>query len=444
MTSRSLPDPSASTASNPAGATPPGDEIVVEAATTEEALARVSSRLGPDAVIVAAEKVHRGGVAGFFTKEMVKITARPRHASAAAGPSPEPPPATATGPAPAPTSSESGEQPAGASGGIGDVLERLQADVDNDEENFQTVLRRHLGVEETMPEAAPSAVTAGDAQTRPQDDVETAEDRVARRILEGLKREHAVPATVGGGVGANTSAATTNGSGTARLRTVPPTPTLGRSAQQAPSTPPDAPAAQNTTAALPCHVPDVDAVPGTGRVRWSRDVLFRLGLAESIVDDCTGLDESDDLGWLAALGRAVATYCRPLPRGSAVLAGPKAHRLADGLDLPAVKVDTPPPYGGSVCLQVRDTPRGREWVKAVRGERWLHLVAGGNRWAGLVFDEPLAISWYGADQLPAALRKCATLGLVLGYGCNGGRDASVFRATPLDVALTIRSLLPRR
>ena len=53
------------------------DELVtVEAPTAEEAIDRLSAVLGPDIDIVTAEKVARGGVGGFFAREMVQLTAR--------------------------------------------------------------------------------------------------------------------------------------------------------------------------------------------------------------------------------------------------------------------------------------------------------------------------------------------------------------------------------
>src|SRR5689334_2091653 len=58
--------------------------VTVEAPTAEEALAQIAAQLGDDARIVSAEKVQRGGLAGFFAKEMVQITARPANRDGAA------------------------------------------------------------------------------------------------------------------------------------------------------------------------------------------------------------------------------------------------------------------------------------------------------------------------------------------------------------------------
>lgn len=63
-----------------------GDLVTVEAPTAEEALEELSARLGPGAKILDASKVHRGGVGGFFARELVQLTARrgdpePAHAA---------------------------------------------------------------------------------------------------------------------------------------------------------------------------------------------------------------------------------------------------------------------------------------------------------------------------------------------------------------------------
>src|SRR5882724_9104746 len=60
--------------------------VTVEAPTAEEAIDRLSAVLGPDVDIVSAEKVARGGVGGFFAREMVQLTARRPGGAPGAGP----------------------------------------------------------------------------------------------------------------------------------------------------------------------------------------------------------------------------------------------------------------------------------------------------------------------------------------------------------------------
>ncbi len=125
------------------------DEIVVEAATTEGALAQVASRLGPGARIASAEKVLRGGVGGFFQREVVQVRAV-RDADAEEG--------GAEAPAPR----------------IDRLLADLSADADGDERSFSEVLRERLGAAGTAgapepgsspprPWSPPQAADPGDA-----------------------------------------------------------------------------------------------------------------------------------------------------------------------------------------------------------------------------------------------------------------------------------------
>src|SRR5438445_208289 len=62
--------------------------VTVESPTAEEAIDRLSAVLGPDLDIVSAEKIARGGVGGFFAREMVQLTARRPGGVPAARPAP--------------------------------------------------------------------------------------------------------------------------------------------------------------------------------------------------------------------------------------------------------------------------------------------------------------------------------------------------------------------
>jgi hypothetical protein len=56
---------------------PSAETVTVEAATIEEALAQISVDLGPDARILSADRVRRGGIGGFFAKEVVEVRVEP-------------------------------------------------------------------------------------------------------------------------------------------------------------------------------------------------------------------------------------------------------------------------------------------------------------------------------------------------------------------------------
>ena len=53
------------------------DTILIEADTIESALEALTERYGAEATIVSAERVRRGGVAGFFATEVVELVAIP-------------------------------------------------------------------------------------------------------------------------------------------------------------------------------------------------------------------------------------------------------------------------------------------------------------------------------------------------------------------------------
>jgi hypothetical protein len=49
--------------------------VTIEADTVEEALARLAEQVGPGAKILHANRVRRGGVAGFFAREVIELVA---------------------------------------------------------------------------------------------------------------------------------------------------------------------------------------------------------------------------------------------------------------------------------------------------------------------------------------------------------------------------------
>lgn len=297
---------------------PVPDTISVEADTIEDALEAVTERLGPDAEIVSAERSARGGIRGFFAREVVVVKARPKSAH---------------------------RNPSGATG-VDAMLAQMIETNDAQEGTFQHVLRQHL--------------------------------------------------------------------------------TLQEEEQEMPADP----------------VPPAAAFPGTGPVRWSVSNLASLGVPTMILESTMGLDSSDDLAWINAIAVAVRTSCRPLPSTSFAMVGPSAHRLGRALDLPTVAHPDLPPYGGSIAVTMNSERHELEWLEKIRGDRWLHLVLDGDAPNALVSDDPLAVSWTSEQGIAEALALSATTGAILGYGMTAGRR-SAYRATPLDVALALRSALGR-
>ena len=364
--------------------------VTVEAPTAQEALEQVSARLGADAEILKADRVLRGGVAGFFAREHVVLTARARakgDSPAAAGPQP-----SDAGRQP----SDAGRQPSDAATepghrttvaeGLDAILARLAEDADSAETSFSEALRRELDAEGVLPVHPDGSVVTTTAATPP-------------------RREPA-----------------------------------GRPAAQVSAPPPSAAPAQ-PTAAAPSPAPPTPTGDTAG-VAWSVTNLRRLGLPAGITDAVAAQQPRDDLSWVTALARALAPLCGPLPEGPALLVGPRALRLARPLGLPAVAARSEPVPPGSACLRTTDSDAGRAWVARERGERTLHLVVGGGGWRRFLFDEPAVVSWAGDAFVGRAVALAAELGLVLGYAV-GARGRRAHRAAPVDLAVALRAQLPR-
>jgi hypothetical protein len=462
-----------------------GETIVVEAPTAEEALQTVAERLGADAEIVSVEKVHRGGLGGFFARELVQIHARRPQPSAAQ----EAPPMTDT----------SGEEQTA----LQRVLAALAGDADAQERTFQDALRRQLSTldpaaaaELGMPgvgvlgaaaaheanaaaeavdpaqEVPPPPIAVGplargeslDAPSephrsvRPPDDP-TFQERVARsHDPERVARSHD-PERVARSHDPERVARSHDPERVARshdpervARSHDPERVARSHDERVAASAPREPAARRKPEAERERDPEPAVEPepavflavAPGMPEWSVENLQRRGLPPLVVDAVRDLDPRDDLAWVHAIGRSLATLCRPLPAGDAVFVGPRAPRLAAAFDAPVVEFLKRPPRKGSFAAALRDTEQHREWLAWARGTRWLHVVLGGTRWRDFLFDEPLALSWTSDDDLPEALGLCAELGLVLGYRVGSGRDARAVRANPVDLAVAIRDLMPRR
>jgi hypothetical protein len=362
----------------------------VEAATASEALAVIHDRVGVGAEILEADKVLRGGMWGFFPKERVKLTVREPspgiHPARSARPTPPPPPAP-----PTPVVSDPTPPAETAGDGLAAVLSRLANSEDDREEGLGEALRRQLGV--TIPDDEPA--------------------------LAGVAVRSWAPPAVG--------------KEAPRLRPAP----------VALEPPPVAPEPPVTAAPTPEPAPralDEREWQGPDGLVWSGRRLVALGLPRALVDGVLAQAPDDDATWVYALARVLTPLCRPLPAGEFVLAGPRAERLSRALGLSLVRMSSQARGPASFAAAVTDRRSGRDWIAGQRGARWLHLVIGGADWRGLVFDEPLAVSWVGADAMTDAIRVAHDLGLVLGYGLDG-RDGEAVRATPVELAMTIRAAL---
>lgn len=421
----------------PADAPVAGATLVAEAPTAEAALEQVHAAYGAGARIVEAKRVLRGGIGGFFAKEVVQIHAA-RGSDAPSAPAP----------APATQAPATGDASPAA---VASPIERLLAEAGDtpDEVDFATFLRRQLAPEL----AAQSAASAPSAAPRSTDAPPRAAapmhwptmDDIARPAAQRSEAAAHAPAPVetpaaqapaqdtGRPSWADAPAGTRVTTQDAVDRTPAPTP---------PTEPVPAPApAAAAPATLPARWQDEDDLtPPDGRA-WSRTVLVRLGLPVALVQSLDVAERADDVAWTFALAEALRPLCRPLPSGRALMVGPRARGLATSIGMPVTAVGQPLLALGDVAAGVTGSDASLDWMERARRGRWLHLVIGGKGWRDLLHADPLAVSWASEEDLPIALRAALELGLVLGYGPLGGRAD---RARPLDVALAIRDLIPVR
>lgn len=355
--------------------------LMIEADTAEEALALVRDQLGDDAEILEARKVRRGGWKGFFALERVELTAR-RSPWARVG--------EGAG-RPAPTATPDDD--------VAATRQRLAQEQVRDQEDFDRMLRRLLQ----------------------RDDVDAT-------VAAGTPEP--APAPPPPAPAAPTPAAPTPAP--APIASVPDP------VAPAPAPAPATPTPEPEPAAPP---PDPGVASPPGGVDWALAHLEALRLPRRLIDASVCADD-DDLARVQAIAGAVGAMCRPLPTGTPAYVGPRLGRLAKALDIPLVRLGAASSPAGPVALEAPDTPEGRAWATRLAGDRWLHVVASGRRWHGFVFEDAMAVSWLESAQLPMALAVGERLGLVLGHG-PASRPGQLLRATPLDVALAVRALLPR-
>jgi hypothetical protein len=446
-----------------------GATAVVEATTTEAAIADVHDRFGPDARILDARRVLRGGIGGFFAREVVQLHAAP------AGPGPAgavPAPAGARrsrvadpseGIAPTtwtpPTLADAA--PADGSSGEASPVDRLLAGAGDapEEEDFATFLQRQLGaapadhgrvVEPDEPSGSDAPSVSDPELDRPTTGAQPSDatSRLWQAVAEARTRLGLEPAddqdtlVPTPAVGPTASTATSPSSEATSALPVPPvaatsalpvppvaaTSALPVSPAAATSAVPVPPAAATSALPTPAATSDASAATGAGEhgprddePAWSTTVLLLLGLPADLVRSVAPPEPADDLTWTMALAAALRPLCRPLPAGADVLVGPAARELGRATG--------------------RTSASSQTWRAAVGADRWTHLVVGGEDWRRHLTEDTLAVSWATPGDLPEAIRCAVDLGLVLGVGPLGGE---VRRARPLDLAVAVRDLVEQR
>ena len=356
--------------------------VTIEAGTVEEAMERLADELGADAEIIDAQKVHRGGIGGFFARERVELTARNRVTSD-------------------PRASMTFDDllaahvdDAHATVDMGRISEFVGGDTAGPRPAFQPDLTSPDGAMPDESDPAPVAVgpLAGLASR----------DAADEPPLMAPPPVHDVPARV------------------------PVQPSISTSDEwriQRPST------------ATP---------PGAGTVDWGVRQLIRHDAPGRLIAAVADLDQHDDLGWIHGLASSVAKLCRPLPPDDTIVVGVHADRLGAMLGIPVVEPGDIAPYTGSFASPLMGDPGDRRWLELVRGDRALHVIAGvSDRWRELLVCDPTVVSWVGESSVLDAVALASAVGAPLGYGTPDGVLSPMVRALPVDVALAIRRLVGR-
>ena len=430
-----------------------GQAVVVTAHTTVEAQQAATDALGCECTVTAVERVHQGGIGGFFATELVRVTAMPSsqtvtHATMTAAHSAAPAPAaTARG-------ARTAEEMDAVLASADDLVASLRAKVPH----FADKLFEEW---ERGPEAAPTDVVPADpvsvalasalAAHRVNDlDLTTpppvraaplppVEEATARRrpdlLRDILEMDAGWLTDLSDGFDRYGVLAETVAPIAPTVRPfVPSTP-------QMPSTPArrEEPASMaaaelfrgrtgsdasdslyaNSFAAAAAPVvtaPTVRAPMPPLDTEWSDAALRSLGLPDKIVDAAMALAPQTEGQWIVALMAVLREYCAPLPIVSSVMVGPASANLARQLKLVSVSADELAESVTSVALpnaSVQDLGGGLQG-------RHVHLVVGGS-WQHLVRVPANVVSAAGSRDLFMALRTAVAWGAVLGWHWAGHR-----------------------
>ena len=185
--------------------------------------------------------------------------------------------------------------------------------------------------------------------------------------------------------------------------------------------------------------PDAERFPSTPE--WDLDRLEHLGVPPRLKEFLPWPEDGrQDGAWLQLIATVFTPVCRPLPARPVLLVGPHADRVGAALGLPVVTFPEDPPEGESAAVKMTGASSNREWLRRHTKERWLHVVVGGDRWEGLILEEPTAVSWSTAASFPAAVDVALRFGVTLGYAAE---DSKPTRPGPWDLAFRMRGQMPQ-
>jgi len=410
--------------------------FVVEAPTAEAALEAVRDEFGPEASIVDAELVQSKGIAGFFSKQLyrVRVTA-PDVTHPVAGPE-----------IAALADSDVGK-PAGSVSREAERLEPMSLMAPPTEpvdQAVDVVLRQVEAGEDTgtrsFGEALHAELAARGVRAARDAEISSGDPRLREMMVQ---RDRVISGTVDvrDGVGQHRTA-TPHLRGRERAEPSVPAPaalfTLGlrRPSQQG----------DHVDDRVPLGRPVGEWAPGAGPVLWSLERLSALGLDPHTVAEFRDIDPADDLGWVYRLSEALTPLCGAMPEEALLLVGRDVEAASSQMGIEVVSYPEPPVYDSDAAISIGpDGPSAMTYVGRVQAGRPLHVVCDGTGWIdGLLRHDQVgaAVRVVSATRrgLAEALRTVVVTRGVLGYFLD--QDALV-RITPFELAIGVRSLLPR-
>ena len=433
--------------------------VVVEAPSVESALEAVRDHCGPDATIVEAERVQSKGIGGFFSKQLfrVRVSATPATQDASGTlPANTLPPNTlprTTVAAPAPPTA--GDEPVAADVGaaVDVVLRQVEAGETPGERTFGEALHAQLRNDVIdLRDSSPLLDTppAPPADPMPNPGVDTSHPAAAWNEMTTTSPMPAEPPVMSEPVVTPE-----------RIRPPEPTqfepprvdPAQFEAAQfetAAPEQPPVEPNPFVETARQPLGRPLDEWVAGSGPVRWSVDQLSRLGFPYRLIEGLAHLDPEDDLAWVFRLAEAAGGLCGTMPQEAMLMVGSDLAPLSQCMDVDHFTYPDPPSYEGDAAVSLQSLVASDGFIRNVGAGRPVHLVCDATGFGAEVLDAPdpwlghtrsgIAVVSTTVDALALALQVAVATSSVLGYIIDGSR---LVRVTPFELALAVRSQLPR-
>lgn len=374
------------------------DEVIVTARSTVEAQQAAGEAMGGDCTIVSVERVHEGGIGGFFATELVRVTARPSRFKRADLELDA-----------AMTSAEELVSSLRISSPL--FADRLMSELGQPreaatfvpfapEERSSTAIDDHLPVlEEEHVFHEPDVVDEVDFFDQFVS-TETADVPLYNRYGTS-ESEHPVLAEVRA---AHESLAT------------PAWEVIDRVVQEhvamqnrpAAALHRCAPTADGELDRAPVVVPR--RLPHPVDARWSHQTLRAIGLPDRIVDLAMMQRPVEGPQWIMALMGAFRTLCAPAPAGPTVLVGPACANLARQLRLVSVGSEELAESHSSVAVANVSTNIAR----SAMNDRFVHLIVGG-QWQHLASVPAHVVSAATEADLLDAVRACCSWNATLGW-----------------------------